>query len=116
MIRPTSFGKIYHPIPSSNNKPVQVVPSTTFSTTMRIQPVSTAAAPPVSDQLQISPQGSFQRSLAESAAAIGRETATVSPQRLAELKQQIAQGTYQVSAGDLADAMLSRSALAKGAY
>lgn len=83
---------------------------------MRIQPVSTAAAHPVSDQLQISPQGAFQRSLAESAAAIGRETSAVSPQRLADLKQQIAQGTYQVSASDLADAMLSRVALAKGAY
>lgn len=108
MIRPTSFGKVYRPIPS--NKPVQVVPST-----MRIQSVSTAAAHPVSDQLQISPQGAFQRSLAESAAAIGREAA-VSPQRLADLKQQIAQGTYQVSASDLADAMLDRIAFAKGAY
>lgn len=83
---------------------------------MRIQPVSTTAAHPVSDQLQISPQGSFQRTLAESAAAIGRETATVSPQRLADLKQQIAQGTYQVSASDLADAMLGRVMLTKGAY
>ena len=110
MIRPTSFGKPYRPIPS--NKPVQVVPST-----MRIQSVSTAAAHSVSDQLQISPQGAFQSRLAETTAAIGRETAAVSsPQRLAELKQQIEQGTYQVSAADVADSMLARIALAKEAY
>jgi flagellar biosynthesis anti-sigma factor FlgM len=107
MIRPTSFGKPYRPI--SATKPVRSVQSP-----VRIQQAGTAYS--TCDQIQISQKGSFQSRLAESAAEISRETASVSSQRLQDLKEQIANGTYQVSAADLADTMLSRVTLGKEDY
>ncbi len=102
MIRPTSIGKIYRPV--SVNKPVSAAP---FSLAVP----QTSAAQPASDCLQISKQGAFQSRLAEASAAMSREASSaVSAQRIADLKQQIENGTYEISAADLADAMLSRLA------
>ena len=106
MIRPTSIGKVYHPI--SANKPVQVP--------VRAQQAGAATVQSVSDRVQISREGAFQSSLAESITAMSKQAATVSPQKLADLKQQIAEGIYQISASDLADAMLGRIARTKEAY
>ncbi|MCI9575706.1 MAG: flagellar biosynthesis anti-sigma factor FlgM [Clostridiales bacterium] len=110
MIRPTSIGKVYRPI--SANKPVQ-----SMQIPVRVQQTGTTTTQPVSDRVQISREGAFQSRLAESVVAMSKEAATtVSPQKLADLKQQIADGTYQIPASDLADAIMGRIALTKEAY
>ncbi len=63
------------------------------------------------DTVMISPQAASFREVEQNTKAVAAEVnQSVSPEKINSLKAQISAGTYNVSAGDVADAILDRLA------
>lgn len=63
------------------------------------------------DTVMISPQAASFREVEQNTRTVAAEVnSSVSPEKINSLKAQIAAGTYNVSAGDVADAILDRLA------
>lgn len=63
------------------------------------------------DTVMISPEAASFREVEQSTKAVANEVnESVSPEKIQSLKEQIAAGTYGVSSGDVADAILGRLA------
>ncbi|HCC02238.1 MAG TPA: hypothetical protein DEP60_06005 [Ruminococcaceae bacterium] len=98
MINPVSFESVYRSAYSQN----------AYQASKISHLPAAQKSVPASDKICISTVGSLQQTAAKAAAAVGN-IPLPSSQRLSALRQQIQDGTYQISAADVAASMLRRS-------